>query len=391
MGRGYIERRSNGTYRVFVEAGTDPFTRKRRRLTGTANDRKEAERLRTRLLAQVDQGRQPATGVTVSYLLRRWLELAELEMTTRLVNEGYVRRNIEPALGEVRLSKLTPDALDSFYSHLRARGGVSGRPLSPGTVRKIHFILQAALGYAVRWGWLPSNPAELARPPKFVQREIHPPTPEELGRLLEAAWQADPDFGMLLWLDFTTGARRAELCGLRWSCIDFHRREVVFLRNYVQRGRHHKEKDTKTHQSRRLALDDVTVELLAEHLVRCQARAALCGVELPADAYVFSAHPNGQAPLAPDSVSQRIRRFSARIGMSVHLHQLRHYSATQLLAEGVDLRTVAGRLGHGGGGSTTLRVYAHFLSASDRRAAELLGRSIPRPSRSQAASPPDDE
>ena len=225
------------------------------------------------------------------------------------------------------------------------------------------------------------NPAELARPPKFVQREIHPPTPEGLGRLLEAAWQADPDFGMLLWLDFTTGARRAELCGLRWSCIDFDRREVIFLRNYVQRGRHHRDKDTKTHQSRRLALDDVTVELLADYLDRCRARAGPCGIELRPGAYVFSAHPDGHAPLAPDSVSQHIRRFSARIGMSDHLHQLRHYSATQLLAEGVDLRTVAGRLGHGGGGSTTLRVYAHFLTASDRRAAEVLGHSVPRPGR----------
>jgi hypothetical protein len=159
MGRGYIERRSNGTYRVFVEVGTDPFTRKRRRLTATARDRKEAERLRTKLLAEVDQGRQPATGVTVSYLLRRWLEVAELEMTTRLVNEGYITRNIEPAIGELRLSRLTPDVLDSFYSHLRAGGGVGGRPLSAGTVRKIHFILQAAFGYAVRWGWLLRNPA----------------------------------------------------------------------------------------------------------------------------------------------------------------------------------------------------------------------------------------
>jgi integrase len=379
MPRGHIQRRDNGTFRVFVEAGRDPFTHKRRKLTATARTRDEAERLLTKLQGEVDQGRQPASGVTVAHLLRRWLDIADLEMTTRHVNEGYIRRTILPALGDMRLVKLTPDVLDSFYSHLRARGGVGGRPLAPGTVRKVHFILQAACGYAVRWGWLPSNPAELASPPKFVQREVRPPSPEELGRLLDAAWAADPDFGTLLWLDFTTGARRAELCGLRWSAVDLERREILFVRSYVQRGRHHKEKDTKTHQGRRLALDDVTVELLGEHLERCRARAAACGVELPADAFVFSPHPDGHAPLAPDSVSRRVLRLSRRIGMPAHLHQLRHYSATQLLAAGVDLRTVAGRLGHGGGGSTTLRVYAHFLEAPDRRAAELIGRSLPRP------------
>ena len=73
-------------------------------------------------------------------------------------------------------------------------------------------------------------------------------------------------------------------------------------------------------------------------------------------------------------------RLAHRLGMpGRHLHEFRHYSATQLLAGGVDLRTVAGRLGHSGGGAVTLRVYASFVAAADRRAAELLGGSLPRP------------
>jgi len=48
---------------------------------------------------------------------------------------------------------------------------------------------------------------------------------------------------------------------------------------------------------------------------------------------------------------------------------------------GVDLRTVAGRLGHGGGGATTLRVYAAFVGASDRQAADILGSRMRRPDR----------
>jgi hypothetical protein len=44
----------------------------------------------------------------------------------------------------------------------------------------------------------------------------------------------------------------------------------------------------------------------------------------------------------------------------------------------VDLRTVAGRLGHGGGGATTLRVYAAWVAASDRKAAEILGSRMPK-------------
>jgi site-specific recombinase XerD len=88
-------------------------------------------------------------------------------------------------------------------------------------------------------------------------------------------------------------------------------------------------------------------------------------------------------PLLPDSVTQRFRRLARRLGVRTTLHSFgRHYVATQLLAAGVDLRTVAG-LGHGGGGATTLRVYASFVAAADRRAAELLGQQLTRPGQSQ--------
>jgi integrase len=65
---------------------------------------------------------------------------------------------------------------------------------------------------------------------------------------------------------------------------------------------------------------------------------------------------------------------------STRLHSLRHYSATELIAAGVDLRTVAGRLGHGSGGATTLKVYAAWVDEADRRAAATIAEIIPKPS-----------
>src|SRR5690606_2574955 len=59
------------------------------------------------------------------------------------------------------------------------------------------------------------------------------------------------------------------------------------------------------------------------------------------------------------------------------IHKLRHYSATELIAAGVDVRTVAGRLGHGGGGTTTLRVYTAWVSESDQRASTKLMARLP--------------
>lgn len=71
-------------------------------------------------------------------------------------------------------------------------------------------------------------------------------------------------------------------------------------------------------------------------------------------------------------MTRRFRRLCDSAGLEgVRLHDLRHYVATQLLAAGVDVRTVAGRLGHRNA-ATTLNVYAHFVPEADRRAADVL-------------------
>lgn len=87
----------------------------------------------------------------------------------------------------------------------------------------------------------------------------------------------------------------------------------------------------------------------------------------------------------PDSVTQRYHKLAKRLGLDTHLHNLRHYSATELIAAGTDIRTVAGRLGHGSGGTTTLRVYAAWVSESDQRASKNLFSRMP--SRPQTADP----
>ena len=179
----------------------------------------------------------------------------------------------------------------------------------------------------------------------------------------------------------TTGVRRGELCAIRWSSVDLDEgRETIWLRRAIRRDpdRRWVEGDLKTHQQRRIALDAETVEVLREHIERCRARATRSAFELPDDAFLFSGSPDGSTFATPDSVTQRYDRMVTRLGIDTTLHKLRHYSATELIAAGVDPRTVAGRLGHGGGGTTTLRTYTAWVSESDQRAARGLGAGMPQ-------------
>ena len=92
---------------------------------------------------------------------------------------------------------------------------------------------------------------------------------------------------------------------------------------------------------------------------------------MPEDAFAFSPDPAGREPWNPDTMTHRYRRYARRVGITSSLKELRHYSATQLLAAGTDLNTVAGRLGHAEG-STTLKFYAQFTRPADQGAATVI-------------------
>ena len=138
------------------------------------------------------------------------------------------------------------------------------------------------------------------------------------------------------------------------------------------------QKETKTGDQRRISLDPHTMSLLAEHRDRVAAQIAKVRSNADANTYIFSTSPDYSEPRVPRSVSQRYRLMAQRLKLrSTRIHSLRHYSATELLAAGVDLRTVAGRLGHGNGGATTLKVYAAWVEAADRKAAATMATIMP--------------
>jgi hypothetical protein len=117
--RGHIEQLPSGSFRVHVYAGTDPVTGKPRRLRQTCPDEASAAATLGKLLAQADSDRFPNREATLGQALGKYLEVADLEVSTREAHEGYIRRTIGPVLGEVKIRKLGADSLDSLYTALK--------------------------------------------------------------------------------------------------------------------------------------------------------------------------------------------------------------------------------------------------------------------------------
>lgn len=374
--RGHLRKRGSA-WELRAYAGIDPLTNCQKYLTRTfRGGKREAEEALARFVTEVSGGGHAAQDATVGDLIRDWLALVnrELSPTTARGYDWIVKTYITPTLGKVPLARLRTAQLDRFYGQLREKGGQDGKPLSAATVRQVHAIIRRALQQGVRWGWIATNPAALASPPKVRATQLTPPEPADVVRLIEAARTTDPDLGCFLHVAATTGARRGELCGLRWRDIDFKAGAMTISRNVVEgAGSQVVEKDTKTHAARRIALDPDTAAALKAQRERMAERAKACATALAPDAHVFSADPDGTRPWAPNDVTKAFIRVRSRAGLpAVRLHDLRHFAATRLLAAGVPVRTVSGRLGHANA-STTLGVYAHFVEESDREAAAALG------------------
>jgi integrase len=178
-------------------------------------------------------------------------------------------------------------------------------------VRKVHFILSGALERAVRWRHLGVNRAALAVAPSPASAAPDPPSAAEAALLLNAAW-CDPDWGLLLWLTMVTGLRRGELSALRWAHVDFNRGTLMVQRANAQPRSGVREKETKTGQHRRIALDQRTVALVTAHRDGVTARCAALGCEPSVDSWVFSPAPDGSSPHPPRSLTQKYRRQRSR-------------------------------------------------------------------------------
>ena len=372
---GSMRPRGEGTWQLRVYVGRDPQTGRKRYTERTFHGgQRQASRALSALAIEVER-LTPRSAVegTMEALLNEWLAHAAPSLSPRTVEttSGYLRQPILPALGALQASRITTADLDRFYRRLHEKGGQNG-PYAPATIRRVHGIIRRALSQGVRWGWLSTNPAIDASPPRVRVRHLAPPTPDDLVRLLRLADSRDPDLSAFISLAASSGARRGELIALRRRDVDLSTATITIERGIVIANRELVEQGTKTHQARRVALDGATTAVLRSHFDRQDERALLCGGTISRGAFVFSHDAECAVPWRPDSTSRAFHNLCREAGVTgIRLHDLRHYVATRLLSAGIDVRTVAGRLGHRNA-STTLNVYAHFVPSSDRGAAEAL-------------------
>jgi len=188
------------------------------------------------------------------------------------------------------------------------------------------------LTQACRWGWRESNPAQWAEPPSIPNDEPVVPRPEEVLQLIEAAKQSRrPEHARAMLVAATTGVRRAELCALRRSRdIDWDKGVLTVSCSIIDLARQPvREIPTKNRRTRRVALDEATLSMLAAQVEMLSARAAAAGIALDGDAYLFSDAADGTVPWKPGVLTRNFARLRERVGLEhLDFHYLRKFMET---------------------------------------------------------------
>jgi integrase len=305
------------------------------------------------------------TKFTVSQFLERWLNDSAKPTIRDTTYENYeimIRVHINPQIGGVNLSKLTPAHVQGMYASME-RGGASGR------VRELsHAVLNRALKQAVKWGMIPRNVCQAVDRPKSTKKEIQPLTTEQARQLLTEA-ETDRLHAIYV-LAVTTGMRQGELLALHWKNVDLEagtvsvRHTLRFVRGEPVLS------PPKSAKGRRLIdLPALAVTALWEHK-RQMLSEGFAGVP-----WVFC-NSVGNPIHRNNLVRRSFKPILKRAGLpNIRFHDLRHTAATLLLAEGVHPKIVQERLGHAQI-SITLDTYSHVLPTMQKEAAGKLDRLL---------------
>jgi integrase len=366
-----MRQRGRDSWKLRTHLGRGPDTGNERWATRTVHGSQRHARHQLQLLADEVLATRTHAG-TFADLLERWLEVASPGWSASTIREtrSLMRCHLAPLLGHLPVAKLTTEDIDDLYAHLLLRGGRDGHQLAPGTVHRIHVVVHRAMAQALRWGWVWTNPASTASPPRVEPADIRPPSVEQARRLLHLVRADDRDFYTFVHLAVVTGARRSQLLALRWADVDFDHAALAFTRALVEGPNGPVLRSTKNRRTYRVALDEASLALLEAH------RARMIGIETSSPPvehrFVFTDDPTGHRPWLPNRVTKRFIAYRHQIGLDhVRLHDLRHFMATTLLAAGVPVPVVSERLCHART-STTVNVYVHAMPGADRNAAQLM-------------------
>lgn len=347
--------------------------------TETFKKKKEAQnRLKkfegARLKDDVVLPRDETLGEWLDYWMENVVKINR-EKTTYAGYKFMIEKHIKPSLGDIKLQKITPAALQSYYTAKQTETDENGNPvLSSNTVKKHHTLLKTALKFAQMQGVINSNPADKVSPPKYVKPEISFYTVDNMKRLFELI---DKEYVLkpAVFLAGTLGLRREEIAGLKWSNVDFDNR-VIYIKEVRARAENEiVVKKTKNESStRKLSMNGTLEHKLKEVLEAQKASSEFLGNAYRDSGYVV-VNEYGEE-INPGYLSSLFGKFVKKNDLPhITLHGLRHTIASIGNEAGLTMFEISKILGHSSP-DVTGRVYMHMFDDTHIESMEKIGEKL---------------
>jgi integrase len=367
-----IVSRGTDTWLIGIDHGKDPATGKRvRRWHTFRGGKRQAQAEQQRLATEATAGLSVDAGkLTVGQLLQNWLA----DTRTRVGAKTHERRtelvgNVCKQLGQVRLSSLKPIQISAAWAQALQNGRRDGKGgLGARTVHHMHVVFKSALQWAVDVELLARNPAARVEAPSVPRAPILTYSTGDTAKLIAMLRQERIYIPTLL--SAMTGARRGEVCALRWRDIDLDSAQMSVTRSVEQLNNRVAFKGTKTGRGRTIALGASVVDALRTWKGQQAEDLAKLDIAQDGDTLVC-AHFDGTL-MHPRWLSKRWAKLVKASGLPARgFHHLRHAHATALLQNGVHIKVASERLGHSTTG-ITLDLYSHVLPGMQEDAAARI-------------------
>lgn len=402
QGAGTIRKKTvmrNGEEYTYWEAritvGRDPGTGRQIQKSFSGKTQKEVrEKMQAAAVAINDGDYLEPSSVTLGAWLDTWLAeyCGDKKYLTVQKYESDCRVHIKPALGAVKLSKLTAPMIQKFYNELGrtgkatkskdSKGNITTRyePLSAKSIRCVHGVLSKALDTARRQGMIKQNPTDLCTVPKIEKAEIVPLTDEQIKAFVSLC--DTEDYGNVYKLIVFTGLREGEALGLTWDCVDFDKGVLKISKQLQRRGKADELVPLKNSKPRYLTAPPFVMQLLRKQMTRQLEDRFRAGemwkgfqtAEQRKTALVFTKADGTNITAA--ALYQRYKHLAAQIGAPhSRVHDLRHTFAVLSLQNGDHVKTVQENLGHATA-AFTLDVYGHVSERMKQDSADRMQQYI---------------
>lgn len=326
-------------------------------------------------LARLKPGYVDPSSTPLSAYMEEWFADASRTLSAAtIITYRNAWERLEPHLSTITLAKLGPLDIQRAIRTLQDTDYRPGKRYAAGSVALAHIVIGAALDQALKWRLIERNPARGLIVPERDPKVTAIWTRAEARTFLDAS-RDEPEYA--LWqLLYDSMMRVGEALALFWEDLDLDGAKVSISKTLTRRSEKAAVvigKTTKTKDTRTLTLADETVRALRRHRTRQRERRLAAGAFWQESGLVFD---RGTGELADTGFT--LRRFdwaqqSAGVPR-ITQHGLRHTAATIAVQEGVPLKLVADRLGHGGL-SLVMRLYAHSTEEGDRMVSDALAKA----------------